>query len=148
MKQIAQGYGFKYLHLGQPAWVQSIWNAGFTPLRPPSFYNSPEGYLVVFPPGFQLVSAWLYEKWGTAGLYVIPMLSTVVLMYWFVALMKRSGVRPMMVALGLFVLVFCLLAVPNVHAQTKKITAAEAKDHVGDRMTVCGKVASTHYAKS
>ncbi len=107
VKQIAQGYGFKYLHLGQPAWVQSIWNAGFTPLRPPSFYNSPEGYLIVFPPGFQLVSAWLYEKWGIAGLYVIPMLSTVVLMWWFIALMKRSGVRPVMVALGLFVLVFC-----------------------------------------
>ena len=45
-------------------------------------------------------------------------------------------------------LVFCLLAIPNVYAQTKKITAAEAKDHVGDRMTICGKVASTHYAKA
>ncbi len=48
----------------------------------------------------------------------------------------------------LSVLVFCLLAIPNVHAQTKKITAAEAKDHIGDRATVCGKIASTHYAKS
>jgi hypothetical protein len=46
------------------------------------------------------------------------------------------------------VMACCLLAIPNVHAQTKKITAAEAKDHVGDKMTVCGKVASTHYAKS
>jgi hypothetical protein len=46
------------------------------------------------------------------------------------------------------VLIFCLLVILNVYAQTKKITAAEAKDHVGDRMTVCGKVASTHYAKS
>src|ERR1700684_172029 len=45
-------------------------------------------------------------------------------------------------------LVFCLLAIPNVYAQTKKITPAEAKDHVGDRMTICGKVASTHYAKA
>jgi len=45
------------------------------------------------------------------------------------------------------VLVFCLLAIPSVYAQAK-ITAAETKDHVGDRMTVCGKVASTHYAKS
>jgi hypothetical protein len=48
----------------------------------------------------------------------------------------------------LSVLVFCLVAIPNVRAQTKKITAAEAKDHVGETMTVCGKVASTHYAKS
>ena len=42
----------------------------------------------------------------------------------------------------------CLLTVPGAHAQTKKITAVEAKDHIGDRATVCGKVVSTHYAKS
>jgi len=46
------------------------------------------------------------------------------------------------------VVVLCLLTIPTVHAQIKKITAAEAKDHMGDRATVCGKVASTHYAKS
>jgi hypothetical protein len=45
-------------------------------------------------------------------------------------------------------LAFCFLTIPSVRAQTKKITASEAKDHVGDRATVCGKVASTHYAKS
>jgi micrococcal nuclease len=47
-----------------------------------------------------------------------------------------------------FVSAFCLLAIPSLQAQTKKLTAAEAKDHIGDRATVCGKVASTHYAKS
>jgi hypothetical protein len=31
-------------------------------------------------------------------------------------------------------------------AQTNKITAAGAKDHVGETQTVCGKVASTHFA--
>ena len=31
-------------------------------------------------------------------------------------------------------------------AQTTKITAAEAKDHVGEVRTVCGKVASAHFA--
>lgn len=45
-------------------------------------------------------------------------------------------------------LAFCLLGIPSLHAQTKKITATEAKDYIGDRATVCGKVASTHYAKS
>ena len=45
-------------------------------------------------------------------------------------------------------LVFCLLTIPSVDAQTKKITAADAKDHIGDRATVCGKVAGTHYAKN
>jgi len=33
-------------------------------------------------------------------------------------------------------------------AQTNKITAAEAKDHVGETRTVCGKVASTHFASN
>jgi len=28
----------------------------------------------------------------------------------------------------------------------KKLTAAEAKDHIGEQATVCGKVASTRYA--
>ena len=31
-------------------------------------------------------------------------------------------------------------------AQTNKITATEAKDHVGETRTVCGKVASPHFA--
>jgi hypothetical protein len=48
----------------------------------------------------------------------------------------------------LAVLAICYLTIPCVHAQTKKITSAEAKDHIGDRATVCGKVASLHYAKS
>lgn len=107
VKQIAQGYGFKYLHLPQPDWVQSIWKAGFTPLRPPSFYNSPNGYLIVYPPAFQIVSAWLYSKWGTAGLYVIPMLSTVILLLWLVLLLKRCGIKPILIAAAVFILVFC-----------------------------------------
>ena len=49
---------------------------------------------------------------------------------------------------SIVVITFCLLTIPSLQAQTKKLTAAEAKDHVGDRATVCGKVASTHYAKS
>ena len=49
---------------------------------------------------------------------------------------------------SLAVLVTCFLAIPCVHAQTQKITAAEAKNHISDRVTVCGKVASTHYAKN
>ena len=45
------------------------------------------------------------------------------------------------------VLAFCFLINPGLHAQTKTLSAAEAKEHVGDRATVCGKVVSTHYAK-
>ncbi len=107
VKQIAQGYGFKYLHLPQPAWVQSVWNAGFTPLRPPFFYHSPKGYLIVFPPAFQIVSAWLYAKWGTVGLYIIPLLTTLLLLLWFALLLKQCGVKPILIALAVFLLVFC-----------------------------------------
>ena len=39
-----------------------------------------------------------------------------------------------------------LLVAFSTSAQTNKITAAEAKDHVGETRTVCGKVASTHFA--
>lgn len=42
----------------------------------------------------------------------------------------------------------CLVAIPSLPAQTKKITTAEAKSHIGERATVCGKVASSHYAKN
>jgi hypothetical protein len=49
---------------------------------------------------------------------------------------------------SLLILAVCLLSIPSLHAQTKKLTTAEAKDHIGDRATVCGKVVSTHYAKS
>ena len=50
------------------------------------------------------------------------------------AAMKRT------LLLAVIALAFCT------SAQTNKITAAEAKDHVGEVRTVCGKVASTHYA--
>jgi hypothetical protein len=43
------------------------------------------------------------------------------------------------------IVLFLLLALSTA-AQTNKITAAEAKDHVGEVRTVCGKVASAHYA--
>jgi DNA/RNA endonuclease YhcR with UshA esterase domain len=43
-------------------------------------------------------------------------------------------------------LLACLFAVPT-FAQ-KKLTAAEAKDHVGETATVCGNVVSTRYAAS
>jgi len=45
--------------------------------------------------------------------------------------------------IGLLVLAF---AIP-LNAQ-KKLTAAEAKDHVGETATVCGNVVSTRYAAS
>jgi len=107
VKQITEGYGFKYLHTPQPQWVKDIWKAGFCPLRIPSFYSSPNGFLIVFPPAFQIVSAFFYARLGTPGLYIIPMLCTLSLLCWFVFLLKRLSIKPAMIALALFILVFC-----------------------------------------
>ena len=51
-----------------------------------------------------------------------------------------------------YILLPCLLlASAMLHAQAsqpKKLTAPEAKDHIGEKATVCGEVASTRYAAS
>src|SRR5271157_1533254 len=41
---------------------------------------------------------------------------------------------------------FCLASSSFAYPQTGRISAAEAKNHVGERATVCGNVVSTHYA--
>ena len=43
---------------------------------------------------------------------------------------------------------FCVLVIlgSRVQSQVKKLTVAEAKDHIGEQATVCGKVASSRYA--
>jgi hypothetical protein len=41
--------------------------------------------------------------------------------------------------------IFLLLTL-NTTAQTNELTAGKARDHVGEVQTVCGKVASTHFA--
>jgi hypothetical protein len=43
-------------------------------------------------------------------------------------------------------ILFCLAA-SSVQTQTGHITAAEAKNHVGEKATVCGKVVSARFAK-
>ena len=53
---------------------------------------------------------------------------------------KMKAIRPLVVML------FCLLVIGGSSAQSKKLNAAEAKDHIGERATVCGKVVSVHFA--
>ena len=53
-----------------------------------------------------------------------------------------TSARSLITSLVLLLFAFCTAA------QTNKIIAAETKDHVGETRTVCGKVASTHYATS
>lgn len=45
------------------------------------------------------------------------------------------------------IIAFTLLAIPLALAQ-KSLTADEAKNHIGEQGTVCGKVVSTRYAES
>jgi hypothetical protein len=45
-----------------------------------------------------------------------------------------------------FGLIYVLCAASVVHAQSGHIAAAEARNHVGEKRTVCGKVVSTHFA--
>lgn len=45
-------------------------------------------------------------------------------------------------------IVLSLLAISTCRAQTKKLAPADAKDHVGEHATVCGKVVSSHFAKT
>jgi hypothetical protein len=107
IRQLSEGYGFKYLHLDQPTWVQSIWQDGFFPFRPPFFYSSANGYMFVFPPAFQVINSFFYSKLGYAGLYILPVSSMLLLWACTILLLKRCGISPSTIALALFVLVFC-----------------------------------------
>ncbi len=43
-------------------------------------------------------------------------------------------------------LVIAPFGVSSTSAQSRRLAATEAKDHIGEQATVCGKVASTRYA--
>jgi hypothetical protein len=107
VKQLTEGHGFKYMYLPQPQWVQQIWQQGFFPFRPPFLYPSPQGYLFVFPPAFQIISSFFYAHFGNAGLYIIPVASTLLLWLGFILLLRRCGISPNKIAAGLFILAFC-----------------------------------------
>jgi len=44
-------------------------------------------------------------------------------------------------------LIVCLVLPCSAQTQTAHLTAAEAKNHVGETATVCGRVASVHFAE-
>jgi hypothetical protein len=107
VKQLTEGHGFKYMYLPQPQWVHQIWAHGFFPFKPPFLYPSSDGYLFVFPPAFQIISAFFYAHFGDMGLLVIPILSTLFLWLSFILLLRRCDISPSRIAIGLFILVFC-----------------------------------------
>ena len=107
IKQINAHQGFKYLTLPQPQWVREIWDKGFFPLKEPFVYSTPKGYLISFPPAFQIVNAFLYERLGYRGIYIIPLLSILILWTWVFNLLKKKNIGEINMALAIFVLTFC-----------------------------------------
>ncbi|HEY4061663.1 MAG TPA: hypothetical protein VGM30_07170 [Puia sp.] len=107
IKQFSEGHGFKYLYLSQPQWVQEVWGHGFFPLKPPFVYPSPQGYIFVYPPAFQVLSSFFYTRFGDPGLYIIPVASTLLLWSFFVGLLRRCKIPPAYIAFALFILAFC-----------------------------------------
>jgi len=53
----------------------------------------------------------------------------------------------MRIARAALPLIFCVATCLVAQAQTGRLTAAEAKNHVGETATVCGRVASIHFAE-
>jgi hypothetical protein len=43
-------------------------------------------------------------------------------------------------------LTLCFIAISSAYAQSRRITASEAKSHVGERVTVCGTVSGARFA--
>lgn len=58
----------------------------------------------------------------------------------------RLGRHKMRKWRALWAITIVSIFVTALGAQTGKITAAEAKNHIGERATVCGTVVSVHYA--
>lgn len=107
VKQFSEGHGFKHMYLPQPLWVHETWDQGFFPFKPPFIYPSPQGYLFVFPPAFPILSSFFYAHLGNTGLYILPVLSTLLLWLFFILLLRRCGVSPIYIAIALFIMVFC-----------------------------------------
>jgi len=107
INQIKAGKGFMYMHLDQPEWVRNVWVNGYFPFHDPFLYPSPKGSLFSFPPYFQLVSAFFYARFGYWGLYILPVISTVLLWSFLVVLLRRCGITTSKIVLAIFILVFC-----------------------------------------
>lgn len=107
VRQICAGEDFRYIAHTQPAWVNEIWAMGYFPLKHPFVFDSPKGYLFVFPPPFQIVNAFFYGRFGYRGLYIIPSLCLLLAWYWFIRLAGKMQFSAGQVSLMFFLLAFC-----------------------------------------
>jgi len=107
VKQISAGESFRYITSAQPGWVKGIWGRGFFPIAEPFVYLKPQGYVFVFPPAFEWISAFFYRKFGYTGLYIIPFISTLLLWCGLIALAIKMSFSTRQTAVIFLLLVFC-----------------------------------------
>ncbi|HEY4937082.1 MAG TPA: hypothetical protein VII44_10905 [Puia sp.] len=107
VRQISMGEGYKYLTLSQPEWVKQIWKEGHFPFGAPFVYPSQQGWQFSFPAAFPFISAFFYTHFGLPGLYIFPVLSFLIFLVFVVYCLRARNTDPRLIAVTIFVLVFC-----------------------------------------
>ena len=107
VKQVARGGSATSINLYAPLWVKQIWSQGFYPFKEPFVYGYPKSSTVSFPPAFQWLTSWLFKWFGFKGIYIIPILSIVTLWSWFILLMQKIKLRPLIISLSFIMFSFC-----------------------------------------
>jgi len=105
-KQFSAGNFYFDLRLPTNTWIQSLWQAGLYPFRPPFVYNVENRYFVTFPFTFPLVTAPFQALGGFRGLYIIPLISTWALWFSFYAACQGLKLGKISTAIALVVLIF------------------------------------------
>ena len=101
----AGNFGFNLQFPDQP-WIKALWAEGFFPYSEPYVYLLSGNFYITFPYTFPLVSAPFFAVLGYRGLYVIPVLATVIIWLVFYGVCRKMGVTPAVTAVGLAVLIF------------------------------------------
>lgn len=95
------------LQLSAEPWVNHLWDKGFYPFKPPFVYDQQGRKIVSFPPFFQLLTQPFFRMGQSAGLYIIPAISLLLLWLWFARLLNRLKVKHAIAATALFSMAFC-----------------------------------------
>lgn len=94
------------LNLPNPPWIKTLWAEGMFPYDEPFVYQLDGKQYITFPYTFSLVTAPLYALLGYRGLYLIPLLATVMLWLVFYKLCNKLDFAPAAIAVGGFFLIF------------------------------------------
>jgi hypothetical protein len=106
IRQFVSGNWDYDLQIDAPNWAQNLWKQGFYPFGPPFVYHIGEKWISHFSPLFAALTAPFYWLFGYRGLYVIPLLSTLILWIRFHSAAKSYGLSSQAIAFGLASLVF------------------------------------------